>query len=291
MESAWIPVSRMVHSFIAGASLAVLLPAIVAAQQIQGVVVEDSTKRPIAEVRIELLAADGTVRDSTLSTSTGWFELSARSGGEFVLRASHPAYTSVATIAVTVDSIRPLTVVLRLSGGPIPLEPVIAKGIARDPRNAYRERARRGAFGRFITRADIDRIGGYTISHILRMTPEVRIERVMDGAFVNEGVFMRSFGDLCVPSVYLDGTLVPTGLVISINDLLSAEEVEGIEVYRSSLTAPLEFRAPAFGSANEQCGVIVLWSRQLPRLPLTLKRIFFTAVLVSIPSLVLNVLQ
>jgi hypothetical protein len=291
MKSARIHVCCVLHAFIAGASLALFLPAIAGAQQIQGVVVEDSTKRPITEVKIELLAADGTVRDSTLSTRTGWFELNARSGGEFMLRASHPAYTSVATVAVTVDTVRPLTVVLRLSGGPIPLEPVIAKGISRDPRNAYRERARHGAFGRFITRADIDRIGGYTISHILRMTPEVRIERVMDGAFASEGVFMRSFGDLCVPSVYLDGALVPTGFAISINDLLSAEEIEGIEVYRSSLTAPLEFRAPAFGTAAEQCGVIVLWSRQLPRLPLTLKRIFFTAVLVSIPSVLLNLLQ
>jgi hypothetical protein len=291
MESVLVHVSRVMHALIPGASLAMLLPVMAAAQEIQGVVVEDSTKRPIPDVKVELVAADGTVRDSTMSTSTGWFELSARSGGEFVLRGSHPAYTSVAMVAVTVDSVRTLTVVLRLSGGPIPLEPVIAKGISRDPRNAYRERARHGAFGRFITRADIDRMGGYTISHILRMTPEVRIERVMDGAFVNEGVFMRSFGDLCVPSVYLDGTLVPTGLVISINDLLSAEEVEGIEVYRSSLTAPLEFRAPAFGTANEQCGVIVLWSRQQPRLPLTLKRIFFAAVLVSIPSVMLTLIQ
>jgi hypothetical protein len=272
-------------------SLLILLPTVCAAQQIRGVVVEDSTKRPIPDVKVELLAANGTLLATSLSTTAGWFELRPQSRGPFLLRASHEAYRSVDTVVVAVDSLETITVVLRLSGGPIPLEPVVAQGVSRDRLNGYRERARRGAFGRFITRADIDKIGGYSISHVLRMTPEVRIERVMDGAFVTEGVFMRSFGDLCMPTVYLDGALVPTGMVISINDLLSAEEIEGIEVYRSSLTAPLEFRAPAFDKSNELCGVIALWSRQLPRIPLTLKRIFFTALLVSIPTVVLNLLQ
>ena len=291
MDNARVHVFYVMRAFIAGVSLVILLPTIAAAQQIQGVVVEDSTKRPITEAKVELLGVDGSLLATSLSSSTGWFEARPPSHGQFVLRASHDAYQSVATVAVVVDSQETITVVLRLSGGPIPLEPVVAQALPRDRLAAYRERARRGAFGRFITRADIDRIGGYTISHVLRMTPEVRVERVMDGAFSSEGVFMRSFGGLCVPSVYLDGMPIATGQLLSINDLLSAEEIEGIEVYRSSLSAPLEFRAPAFGASNETCGVIALWSRQLPRIPRTLKRVFFTALLVSIPTLVLTVLQ
>src|SRR5688500_14116539 len=195
MESARLHGFRVMRSFIAGVSLAILLPTIAAAQRIQGVVVEDSTKRPITEVKVELLAANGTVLARSSSTATGWFDLRPQGRGQFLLRASHEAYDSVAVLAVAIDSLETITVVLRLGGGPIPLEPVIAEGVSRHRLNGYRERARRGAFGRFITRADIDRIGGYTISHVLRMTPEVRIERVMDGAFVSEGVFMRSFGD------------------------------------------------------------------------------------------------
>lgn len=277
--------------FIYGLALTVLLPATAAAQQIVGVVVEDSTDLPIPDATIELLAVDGTVRATSRSGTAGWFELRSESGGQFVLRASHEAYRTVATLTGTFDAQETVTVVLRLGGGPIPIAPVVAKGVARDPLSGYRERARRGAFGRFITRDDIDKLGGYSMSHVLQMTPEVRIERVRDGPFTTEGVFMRTYGELCVPAVYLDGMPVPTGSSFDIDALLSAEEIEGIEVYRSSLTAPIQFRLPAFGSWNESCGVIVVWSRQLPRAPLTLKRVLYTGLLVTVPMLLMSLLQ
>lgn len=279
------------RSFICGLALTLLLPAIAVAQQIVGVVVEDSTNLPIPDATIELLAADGTVRAMSRTGATGWFDLRSESGGQFVLRASHVAYRIFATLTGTLDANETVTVVLRLSGGPIPLEPVIARGTARDPLSGYRERARRGAFGRFITRDDIDKFGGYTISQALRLTPEVRIEGVRDGPFTTQGVFMRTYGELCVPTVFLDGMPMPTGSGFDIDELLSGEEVEGIEVYRSSLTAPLQFRLPAFGAWDESCGVIVVWSRTLPRAALSLKRIFFTGLLVTVPMLLMSILQ
>lgn len=268
------------RSIIRGLALALLLPALAAAQQVRGVVVEDSTFRPIADVRIELIGADGTVRATTFSAGTGWFELPSTSGGQFLVRASHQAYTVVDSLTVEFAAQEAITIVLRLSGGPIPIAPVVVKVAPRDLLSGYRERARKGAFGRFITRADIDKLGGYNLSHVLRFTPEVRIERVRNGPFTSDGVFMRSFGELCMPAVYLDGVAVPPGQIIDINDLLSAEEVEGIEVYRSALSAPMEFRLPAFG-ADMSCGVIVVWSRRTSRAPLTLKRIFFSGLLVG----------
>jgi hypothetical protein len=61
----------------ARSGLTILLPAITAAQQIRGVVVEDSTGLPISGATIELLAADATVRATTSSAVTGWFELNS----------------------------------------------------------------------------------------------------------------------------------------------------------------------------------------------------------------------
>jgi hypothetical protein len=59
--------------------------------------------------------------------------------------------------------------------------------------------------------------------------------------------------------------LVPNGMVFDINALLSVDAVEGIEVYRSAISAPMEFRTPAFTPADFSCGVIAVWSRPLPR--------------------------
>jgi hypothetical protein len=148
-----------------------------------------------------------------------------------------------------------------------------------------------GAFGRFITRADIDKYGGYNLSHVLRVTPEVHIERVRDGVFTSEGVFMRSFGDLCIPVVYLDGVPVAAAGVLDINDVINPEAVEGIEVYRSMLSAPMELRSPAFTPSNMTCGVIAVWSRPSPRTGVPGKGILFAAFLIGSSYLMKQLLR
>ena len=279
------------RSLVRGLALALFLPTIAAAQLVRGVVVEDSSNLPIADVMIELVSTNGSVLTAALSTSIGWFELPAPAAGTFIIRATHQAYTRTDTLAVTFASREIVTVVVRLSGGPIPIAPVVVRVTPRDRLAGFRERSSKAAFGRFITRADIDKLGGYSLSHIMRFTPEVRIERVRDGAFTTEGVFMRSFGDLCIPAVFLDGVNVPTGQVTDINDLLSAEEVEGVEVYRSAMSAPMEFRVPGFGAGDTFCGVIALWSRPTSRAPLTLKRAFFASMLVGASLLMTEILK
>ena len=267
--------------------LILLLPAITAAQQIRGVVVEDSTGLPIPGAKVELLAGDTTIRATTFANNYGWFELLPQGDGQFLLRASHPPYRNTATLAVTLGNLETITVVLRLTGGPIPIQPLVVKATPRDRMSGYRERLKNNAFGHFITRADLDQRGAYSLSHAMRFAPGVSIARVQDGAFVSEGVFMRSFGGACVPAVYLDGMQIPTGRIFDINDLISVEEVAGIEVYRSVLTAPMEFRLSALGSTPDSdgsemwCGVIAVWSRPVPRIPLTPKRLFLAGLLVG----------
>lgn len=274
-----------------GLALAILLPTMSTGQQVRGVVVEDSSFLPIADVIVELIAPSGAVRATSVSTRAGWFELFAPGSGQFLVRASHQAYTRTDTLAVEFNSQEIITVVFRLSGGPIPIAPLVVKVTPRDRLAGFRERASRGAFGRFITRADIDKLGGYNLAHVLRFTPEVRIERVRDGGFTTEGVFMRSFGDLCIPAVFVDGMAVPAGRAIDVNELLSAEEVEGVEVYRSVASAPMEFRVPGFGAGDFFCGVIAVWSRQTSRAPLTLKRAFFAGMLVGASLLMTEILR
>src|SRR5688572_28770465 len=110
------------RSLIRSLVLAVLLPTTSAAQQIRGVVVDDSTGQPISSATIELLAADTTIRATTISNAAGWFELFPPGAGRILLRGSHAAYRGVGTLAVVLGPQEILTVVIRLGGGPIPLE-------------------------------------------------------------------------------------------------------------------------------------------------------------------------
>ena len=60
-------------------------------------------------------------------------------------------------------------------------------------------------------------------------------------------------------------------------------EVEGLEIYRSALSAPMEFR---LGDISQmQCGVIAVWSRPLPGRPITLTRLGIAGLLAGVPIL------
>jgi hypothetical protein len=81
-------------------------------------------------------------------------------------------------------------------------------------------------------------------------------------------VLVRSMGSLCRPTIYLDGMLLsmPTsGSADFPEDLnfVRPEELEGIEVYRSRIGAPMEY-----STAVNDCGSILLWTHPpLPRPP------------------------
>lgn len=91
------------RSLIRGLGLALLLPTLAAAQQIRGVVVEDSSYLPIADVMVELLTPDGRVRATSLSSGAGWFEMYAPGSGSYLLRATHQAYTRVDTLTIALQ--------------------------------------------------------------------------------------------------------------------------------------------------------------------------------------------
>jgi hypothetical protein len=272
------------RSIIRGLGLAVLLPTITAAQQIRGVVVEDSTGLAISGATVELLAADATVRATTSSAASGWFEVFPQSEGQYLLRASHAAYRGVATLAVSLGSQEVITVVVRLSGGPIPLAPLVVKASAFDGLGGFRERARRGAYGRFITRADLDKNGSSSLAHALRFTPEVVFRRMRDGPFITDGIFMHSIGGSCVPGIYLNGHAIPFDRGFDINDLIDVDEIEGIEVYRNSLSVPAEF-VRLSEPPGVWCGVIAVWSRPGRGRPITLKRLGVAGLLFGVPVL------
>src|SRR5688572_28453987 len=115
------------RNVVCGLALVGLMPTMTGAQKIQGVVVVHGTGKDNSDGRVEILALDSTLLATSVSAATGWFELVPPNAGQFIVRASHVVYASVTTVAVDFRLNETLTLVLRLSGGAIRLEPVVVK--------------------------------------------------------------------------------------------------------------------------------------------------------------------
>ncbi|CAN5876285.1 hypothetical protein BH23GEM9_BH23GEM9_08090 [soil metagenome] len=254
-----------------------LLPAAVDAQVIRGVVVADATRTPVPGMLVELLAGDSTVRASTVTGNAGWFQLPAGSAGRVFLRTSHPGHAPTGMLAVDVQENEIVTVVVSVDVSAIPLEPLVITARSRDRLSGFRQRAAHGGMGRYILREDIERLVAPLASDLLRMTPGVRIETVRDWTgFSSDIVMMRSLGELCAPTLYLNGMRMIHGSGFDIDALISTELLEGVEIYSSHVTAPLEFHVP-----RDSCGVIAFWSRPGPPRRLTWKRAGLGALLAT----------
>ena len=239
------------------------LPAPVRSQTvIRGVVLEADTTVPIAAATIELLGPDMEFLGATESTKLGWFQFRLKEDGRYFLRPTHLSYD-----AIRVDSVRAgkgeiVTVVLRMGRAPIPLEPLVVTARTRHPLAGFYRRAESGGLGKFIRRDYIEMRGGVLPSRLLMMTPGILLERSNDG--MSYHITMRGIATRCVPNIYLDGLPVPPGLT-TIDELTSAQAIEGIEVYDSYAMAPDIFPYPMDG----YCGVVAFWSRRDARRPLT----------------------
>src|SRR5688500_12565250 len=96
------PTRRRTHSSLMRVMLGALLVVGVApglgAQTIRGIVVEDSTDRPIDEAVLSLIGADGmAIEPSVRSAVTGAFTLHAPRFGTFRVRAVRIGYQPVTT--------------------------------------------------------------------------------------------------------------------------------------------------------------------------------------------------
>lgn len=115
----------------------------------------------------------------------------------------------------------------------------------------YYQRLERRSSGQFITRQELDRHSGTSLSQVLARSPGVSSLRLGSG-----GGAVRLRGRSCRPLVWLDGVSMPAGEVDL--DAFPVHTLHGVELYLGSTTTPLDFTAQQNRSS---CGTILLWSR------------------------------
>ncbi len=222
---------------------------------VAGVVTDQTTGRPISEVVVNV-AAQGRVATTSAS---GRFSIPELAPGRHEVTFTHLGYQQRAD-SVNIEVGRVSVVDVALSVETIDLDPLEVTVERRDltlQSVGFYQREHDG-WGRFVDREDIERWASLELSSALARFPGVRV--VSDPEMPSRRfVLFRRAGQMCFPSVYIDGNLIHRGgdEAAGIDDLVDPMAVAGVEVYRGPAGLP-----PQYWGMNSSCGVVLIWIRR-----------------------------
>ncbi len=249
-----VPVATFCAILLVAASLSY---APLSAQEINGVLLESGTNRPVDLGLITLFTVDGDSVATVMTDGDGRFRVASSQAGEFLLSASALGY--VPTLAGSVFTLAEggrMSLEFRIQPQPIEIGGITVETAAlliRQPKlvqNGFVQRAQRG-FGRFITPSDIE--GSHSTGTVDLLARTGRVESRY--AFGGNRILMRATRGLCTPTVYLDDVRISLD-GISLDAIAPLIVLQAAEVYRSANEAPMRYAGGMGG-----CGIIVLWTR------------------------------
>jgi hypothetical protein len=235
------------------AGLGLVAPA--GAQVVRGTISDAATDQPLEAVLLTLVAPDGTAVGTTRTDSTGSYRFAVGQEGSFRVRAEHVGHRPATSAPLRLEAGRVLTMDMRLPPQIVRLDTVQAP--ARPSRRRavllsdFYRRADEGAFGTFITYADIDRWRPVRVSDLLA----ARVPGVQLSPSPGRGGNNVIIRGTCSPTIYIDGVRVNL-LGQNLDELVRPGELEGVEVYRSVAEAP-----PLYQGMNAGCSAILFWTR------------------------------
>lgn len=230
-----------------------------AAQAIDGILLERGTDRPIVLGLVTLLTVQHDVVASVLSDEAGRFRVASPVAGDFLLAASALGYRpTIAGSVFTLGEGAAMSLQFRIDPEPIEIGGITVDALSsliKEPmlvRNGFAERARQG-FGSFITPQAIEESHALSTVDLLRRTGRVTTLYTAKG----ERLLMRGDRGYCTPSVYLDGVRTTISVEeLSLDAIAPVFVLDAAEVYRSAMEAP-----PRYASGMSGCGVILLWTK------------------------------
>lgn len=225
-----------------------------------GRVLDDSTGSGIGGARVQLLSRAQRVLHTTTASDSGDFSIPIRRSGEYRLRATSSGFREAVTPTVRVRHTDSLGVEVRLAAGRVLLAPlqVVARPTRRHRSHGldnFRALLASHVGGRFITKEDVARRNTSRLTDILATAGLVVV-----GSTV---YFSRN---RCPPLVYMDGMLMTRPApgrrrvgqsAYEVINLVSPNDVEGVEMYQGRSSIPAEFGGP-----GAECGVIAIWTRR-----------------------------
>lgn len=241
------------------------LPATGQAQTLEGTVFDGVTGLPVSAAEVLLRTASGKRPHQTgLSDTTGRFTFRV-DPGQYVLQTRRVGYLPAISRPIRISSDELIAVKLVIATEPIAVDAVVVTARTRwsNPylkATGFYARQETG-IGRFLTRGDLARSAGSQLSDALRRTASVHMVPV-DGRRFDIAIGRSVKGRRCIPAVLIDGTIArpggpPRTTDVAIDDMVSAADVEGVEIYSGVSQAP-----PQFSRHAADCGAIVLWTKR-----------------------------
>lgn len=245
----------------------VLAPSLHAQVRLEGIVVDDATRRPIPDARVELYDGWGRLSRSRKTDSLGHFKVPLRRLGVYRVRVRGRGYPEVSQLVVT-EAYPYHSIEVRLRQSARLLAPITmlarAQSLPRPEMQGFHHRLRSGS-GSFITREDVEAVRPGYISDMLAWSPGVFVrragpagdDRLLIARRVVEGRITE-----CPLRVLVDGELVNSrsaaGEVapVAIDGMVDQTMVDGIEIYVNAGDVPAELR-----NAPAGCGAIAVWTR------------------------------
>ena len=238
-------------------SLYALLPSQATAQGVRGGVFDEETQQAVATAMVVLVDTTGIVVGQALSDTAGLFFIEVDPGiySVIVNRLGYePMY--ITEVALTDPSIVPLEI--RLSPDAISLPGLVVEGERRERYltvNGFYDRKKMG-FGHFIEVEHLRRLQAVKPSDFIRRFPGVKI--------TGGQVHSRR-------TAWIDGTLEPCMLQIlvdgiyrgiNMDEVLTVQEIDAIEVYHGLSNYPAQWQALALGGYLGMEGKLVTTDRQ-----------------------------
>jgi hypothetical protein len=250
-------VGRRLHRSALAALLlgAATLAAPADAQVVRGSISDVATDRALEGVLLTLVGPDGAPVQTTRTDSAGLYRFAVGREGSFRVRAEHVGYRPATSAPLRLDAGRVLTLDMRLPPQIVYLDTV--QGRAQPSRRRavllsdFYRRADQGAFGTFITYAEIDRWRPLRVSDMLAS----RVPGVQLSPNPGRGGNNLIVRGTCSPTIYIDGVRVAL-MGQNIDELVRPGELEGVEVYRSVAEAPALYQG-----MNAGCSAILFWTR------------------------------
>lgn len=233
--------------------------------QLSGRVMENESEVAVAGVRVEILTSGGRVLNRVLTDDDGGFRFVVPQHAGYRFRADRIGYANVTTPILWTDEHHTLEIEIRMDPQAVLLAPLEVTAWSRRVRpspvtEGFRDRMASG-IGYFFTRQDIERRAPSFVTDILAAVPGVHLQSAGRGN--RRHIYMTRTGDRCPAQIFVDGFLLngrsrlTADPDFTLDDAVSPNSVEGIEVYHGLGTVPAQFLNP-----DSRCGAVVVWTRR-----------------------------
>jgi hypothetical protein len=238
-----------------------------------GVVLEDSSEKPLAFAEVAI----PTLKLSTRTNAAGEFRLTNISAGTYVVLVRQIGYAPLFANVKFADSGTVETDFLMVRRV-VMLDTITAtENVPAAKMRGFEERRAMG-IGHFITRSELEKQESRRMSDVVTQVPGARVIRTSDGAgFVANARGMATITNerrpdpaesrrrrspippACYSNVYVDGVQVYSGKtqqpLFDINSL-GPNQIEGVEYYAGGTQVPAQY-----GGSDAACGVLLIWTR------------------------------